>query len=108
MLTRIRIENFKSLKNLDIELGLTNVLVGTNMSGKSNLIDAFRFIVDLITTHSPLLIDRCSIDDLVLFRRNQGATECIRPRDNAHFKKLVESGEIGLGELYYSGALTRA
>lgn len=62
----------------------------------------------IVSTHSPQLIDRCSINDLVLFRRNQGATECVRPRDNEHFKKLVESGEIGLGELYYSGALARA
>jgi len=62
----------------------------------------------IISTHSPQLIDRCSIDDLILFRRDQGATECVRPRDNEHFKKLVDSGEIGLGELYYSGALARA
>jgi predicted ATP-dependent endonuclease of OLD family len=62
----------------------------------------------VISTHSPQLIDRCSIDDLILFRRDEGATACVRLRDNEHFKKLVESGEIGLGELYYSGALARA
>jgi predicted ATPase len=62
----------------------------------------------IISTHSPQLIDRCPIEDLILFRRDQGATGCVRPRDNEHFKKLVDSGEIGLGELYYSGALARA
>jgi predicted ATPase len=62
----------------------------------------------IISTHSPQLIDRCSIDDLMLFRHVKGATECVRPSDNEHFKKLVDSGEIGLGELYYSGALARA
>jgi predicted ATPase len=62
----------------------------------------------IISTHSPQLIDRCSIDDLILFRRDQGETTVVRPRDNEHFKKLIESGEIGLGDLYYSGALARA
>jgi len=62
----------------------------------------------VISTHSPQLIDMCSIEDLILFNRREGATICTRPRDNEHFKKLVESGEIGLGDLYYSGALARA
>ncbi|MBZ5664601.1 MAG: AAA family ATPase [Acidobacteriia bacterium] len=62
----------------------------------------------LISTHSPMLIDRFSIDNLILFRRERGATKCVRPRDNESFKALVDSGEIGLGELYYSGALARA
>lgn len=62
----------------------------------------------LISTHSPYLIDKCSIDDLIVFRRHEGFTECIRPSNHDHFKKLVEAGELGLGELYYSGALSRA
>jgi predicted ATPase len=62
----------------------------------------------VISTHSPQLIDRVSIDNLVLFRREQGATASMRLRNNEHFRKLIESGEIGLGELYYSGALARA
>jgi predicted ATPase len=48
MIDRIRIQNFKSLRNLDVKLGLTNVLIGPNMSGKSNFIDAFRFLRDLL------------------------------------------------------------
>lgn len=62
----------------------------------------------IVSTHSPQLIDQCSIEDLILFHRTEGMTHCTRPRDNEHFKKLVESGEIGLGDLYYSGALARA
>ena len=62
----------------------------------------------VISTHSPQLIDKYSIEDLILFRRDRGATECVRPSNNEHFKKLVDSGEIGLGDLYYSGALACA
>ncbi|MGB9629712.1 MAG: AAA family ATPase [Thermodesulfobacteriota bacterium] len=44
MLKRLCIKNYKSLKDLDIELGKRNVLVGPNMSGKSNFIDSLRFL----------------------------------------------------------------
>lgn len=40
MLTRIAIESFKSLEKIDVELGLINVFVGANGSGKSNLLEA--------------------------------------------------------------------
>ena len=40
MITRVRVESFKSLENLELELGLVNVFVGANGSGKSNLLEA--------------------------------------------------------------------
>lgn len=48
MITRLRVRNFKSFDNLDIELGPINVLVGPNMAGKSNTIDALKFIFDML------------------------------------------------------------
>ncbi len=47
MLTKIRAHNFKSLRNVTLDLGRRNVLVGANMAGKSNVIDLFRFIYDM-------------------------------------------------------------
>lgn len=44
MLTRLQARNFKSLRNLDLSLSLNNVLVGPNMGGKSNLLDALHFL----------------------------------------------------------------
>jgi putative ATP-dependent endonuclease of the OLD family len=41
-ITRVRIENFRSIKNLDIELGDTTVLIGQNNSGKTAILDAVR------------------------------------------------------------------
>lgn len=43
MITRLQVRNFKSLREMDLELGSLNVLVGPNMSGKSNILDALRF-----------------------------------------------------------------
>ncbi len=40
MLQQISVERFKSLVKLDLELGLVNVLIGANGSGKSNLLEA--------------------------------------------------------------------
>jgi predicted ATPase len=48
MITRLKIRNFKSLKELDLELGPVNVLVGPNMAGKSNTIDALKFVFDVL------------------------------------------------------------
>jgi len=47
---KIKISNFKSFKNLEIELGKFNVLIGANASGKSNFIQIFKFLRD-ITNH---------------------------------------------------------
>jgi putative ATP-dependent endonuclease of OLD family len=41
-ITRVRIENFRSIKNLDIELGETTVFIGPNNAGKTAILDAVR------------------------------------------------------------------
>ena len=41
-LTRIRIENFRSIRDLDIELGETTVFIGPNNAGKTAILDAVR------------------------------------------------------------------
>ena len=40
MLTNIKINNFKKLDNIDIELGKTVVLIGPNNSGKTSVLQA--------------------------------------------------------------------
>ena len=40
MLTRIRLENFKSWRELDMELAPLTLLFGTNSSGKSSVLQA--------------------------------------------------------------------
>ena len=44
----ISVANFKSFKNLDLKaLGRFNILIGGNASGKTNFIQAFRFLRDI-------------------------------------------------------------
>jgi AAA15 family ATPase/GTPase len=44
MITRLRLENFKSFEDATLELGAVTVLIGTNASGKSNIGDAFKVL----------------------------------------------------------------
>jgi len=43
---KIRVTNFKSFKDLEIELGRFNVIIGANASGKSNFVQIFKFLRD--------------------------------------------------------------
>ena len=42
IITRLRIENFRSIKFLEMELGETTVLIGQNNAGKTAIPDAVR------------------------------------------------------------------
>ena len=44
MIDRIIIEDFKSLRRIDLSLGRLNLFIGTNASGKSNFLDALRVL----------------------------------------------------------------
>ena len=57
MLTKLHIENFKSIHNLDIELGKVNVFIGENGCGKSNILEA-------VAVASAARSDRLKNDDL--------------------------------------------
>ncbi len=44
-ITRLRIENFRSIKKLDVELGDTTVFIGPNNAGKTAILDALRIVL---------------------------------------------------------------
>ncbi len=44
MIDRIVVENFKSLRRVDLRLGRMNLFVGANASGKSNFLDLLRVL----------------------------------------------------------------
>lgn len=47
-IAKIEISNFKSFDHLSIRLDDFNLLVGTNASGKSNFVQAFQFLRDIV------------------------------------------------------------
>ncbi|NOZ82273.1 MAG: AAA family ATPase [Euryarchaeota archaeon] len=48
VIKKVEVSNFKSFDNVEINLDRFNVLIGANASGKSNFIDIFRFLRDII------------------------------------------------------------
>lgn len=45
--SRIKLKNWKNFKDIDVQLCSRTFIVGPNASGKSNLLDAFRFLRDI-------------------------------------------------------------
>ena len=66
-ISKIRIANFKSFADQTVELNDFNLLVGANASGKSNFVQAFKFMGD-IATHG--LEEAISLQGGVEYLRN--------------------------------------
>jgi predicted ATPase len=49
MLTKLKVKNYKSLADVEIDFHHFNVLIGPNNSGKSNILDCLAFLADTVT-----------------------------------------------------------
>jgi predicted ATPase len=66
--TRVRLRNFRSIADCDVALGPLTVLVGFNASGKSNFLDALRFVADALRTSLGQAVSERGGLDKLLFR----------------------------------------
>ena len=48
MLNRVTIQNFKSIIDVSVDLSPVTVLVGKSGTGKSNFVQALRFVRDML------------------------------------------------------------
>lgn len=71
-LERVRIRNYKSIGCCDVRMGRFTALVGRNGSGKSNFLDALRFVSDGLQT---------SLDHAI---RARGGVNEVRRRSTGH------------------------
>lgn len=46
--TQLRLQNWRNFSNVDVALSQRVFVVGPNASGKSNLLDVFRFLHDIV------------------------------------------------------------
>lgn len=70
-ITRVVLKNYKSIAACNVRLGPLTFLVGRNGSGKSNFLDALRFVADALNTSlDHALRDRGGINDVR--RRSRG------------------------------------
>jgi predicted ATPase len=67
-LLRLKVTNFRSLRDVEVRLAPLNVLVGPNGAGKSNLLDVIAFLGDATRDDLERALDRRGGLDRVLFR----------------------------------------
>lgn len=71
MIQRVQIRNYRSLAEVDVDLGPVTVLAGRNGSGKSNFVDALRFLSDAVNL---------GLEAAVMKRKGIGALRRWAPR----------------------------
>ena len=54
MIHRFRVQNFKSIVDVDVDLSPVTVLVGKSGTGKSNFVQALRFLRDVLISNQSL------------------------------------------------------
>lgn len=123
MIESIKIQNFKSVVDLDIPLGQFNVLIGENGCGKSNILEAITFAsaasVDQLDVHdlekrgmrvpSPQFMysafeDFKQDNILVSFALSNGAKEtfCMHFSNEIESGRWIERGKINAKKLFES------
>lgn len=63
-MSRVSISGYKSIHSCDLSLGKTNVLIGANGAGKSNLLSAFSFLQEVLTHNLQVAVARNGLDAL--------------------------------------------
>ena len=47
-ISNIKLKNWRNFREVDVDLQTRVFIIGSNASGKSNLLDAFRFLRDIV------------------------------------------------------------
>ena len=103
MLEYIKIEGFKSIKAMELELKSINVLIGSNGSGKSNFIAFFRMVHAIFNRQLQRYVIEEKADNLLYFGRK--TTESLygkmiftedKINNNAYLFELNQTNEGGL------------
>jgi predicted ATPase len=83
-LRRVVIKNYKSIGKCDVRLGRLSILVGRNGAGKSNFLDALRFIADGLQT---------SLDHAT---KSRGGIKSVRRHSTGHPHNFTLNVELNL------------
>ncbi|MGD9855927.1 MAG: AAA family ATPase [Planctomycetaceae bacterium] len=83
-LNRVRIRNYKSITECDVKLGRLTLLVGRNGAGKSNFLDALRFVAESLET---------SVDHAI---KSRGGVAAVRRISTGHPRNFRIELEVHL------------
>lgn len=88
IISRIRLKNWRNFRNTDVPLGDRAFIVGPNASGKSNFLDAIRFLSDLAKPGGGL---QKAVED----RGGLSKIRCLAARQNSAVEIEVELCQPG-------------
>lgn len=91
--THIHLENWKNFRQVDVDLQDRVFLVGPNASGKSNLLDVFRFLRDIVSIGGGL---QRAVQD----RRGVSGLRCLAARQYSDIVVDVHLGGNGQSEAW--------
>lgn len=85
-ISRVGIRNYKSIGKCDVELSRLTILIGRNGAGKSNFLDALRFVADSLQN---------SVDYAI---KTRGGINSVRRRSTGHPRNLMIELTISLSD----------
>jgi len=91
MLRRVRIEGYKSLQSVELDLAPLTLIMGSNATGKSNLFDTLRLLSRIVTSRSvqEAFADHRG-DPIEAFSYNEGGLDALLQKETARFTIEVD------------------
>ncbi len=98
IVSRIKLKNWKNFKGIDVPLCSRTFMVGPNASGKSNLLDAFRFLRDIAKAGGGL-------QNAVLDRGGISKIRCLAARTHPDVEIEIHLSEYDSNEVIWKYAV---
>ena len=99
IISHIKMQNWRNFRNVDIQLGRRVFLVGANASGKSNFLDAFRFLRDIAKSEGG------GLQKAVSERGGVSKIRCLAARKEPQVEIEIHLAESYGGEVLWKYAL---
>jgi predicted ATPase len=98
IISRIKLKNWKNFKKIDVPLSNRTFMVGPNASGKSNLLDVFRFLRDIAKAGGGL-------QNAVLDRGGISKIRCLAARTHPDVEVEIHLSEYDSSEVLWKYAV---
>lgn len=98
IISRVKLKNWKNFKDIDVPLCNRTFMVGPNASGKSNLLDAFRFLRDIAKPGGGL-------QNAVLERGGISKIRCLAARSHPDVEIEIHLSEFDSNDVLWKYAI---
>lgn len=95
-LDRLTLKGFKSIREMDLNLGDMNVLIGPNGAGKSNLPSFFRFLGAISQQRFQLFVGKEGGANAILHHGRKRTSELVAKDLYPSYRKALHGPQIAL------------